>query len=160
MCTFYIGLNVKIRCTTNWWNWPQGAKLGSPCLQTAPLYGPPVYRPHPSMVPPFTDPTRERGGLTFCMHMSAMMDRGMVRLRARVPISEDVRKQPLGGREFALSVWSHWITVTSIVEVTRCAPLERYFIASLMPLSLYQTTWQVTLLQYLQYTSHKSSAAF
>lgn len=29
------------------------------------------------------------------MHMSAIMDRGIVRLRASVPISDEVRKQPL-----------------------------------------------------------------
>lgn len=36
--------------------------------------------------------------LTFCMHMSAMMDSGMVRLRARVPMREEVRKQPQSQR--------------------------------------------------------------
>lgn len=32
---------------------------------------------------------------TFCMQISAKMERGMVRLSARVPIRDDVRKQPL-----------------------------------------------------------------
>lgn len=32
---------------------------------------------------------------TFCMKMSARMESGMVRLRASVPMSDDVRKQPL-----------------------------------------------------------------
>ena len=35
------------------------------------------------------------GEFTFCMQISAMMESGMVRLNARVPIRDDVRKQPL-----------------------------------------------------------------
>lgn len=33
--------------------------------------------------------------ITFCMQISAKTDRGIVKLRARVPIRDDVRKQPL-----------------------------------------------------------------
>lgn len=32
---------------------------------------------------------------TLCIQISARMESGMVRLRARVPMREDVRKQPL-----------------------------------------------------------------
>lgn len=38
---------------------------------------------------------------TFCMHMSAMMERGIVRLSASVPINDEVRKQPLKRRKEA-----------------------------------------------------------
>lgn len=36
-----------------------------------------------------------RAKITFCMQISAKTDRGMVKLSAKVPIRDDVRKQPL-----------------------------------------------------------------
>lgn len=33
--------------------------------------------------------------LTFCKHISVRMDSGIVKLRASVPIRDEVRKQPL-----------------------------------------------------------------
>lgn len=35
------------------------------------------------------------GTLTFCIQISAIIESGIVRLNARVPIRDDVRKQPL-----------------------------------------------------------------